>query len=109
VADDLVAQGQQAGVDFGQAFGVGGVVLNFASGAVCDGRMRDLILGIADDATLAKVMVFGRGGTAVEVINDKALGSAARSAAGTASGCAHPGVGAAEDLSRRAGDTARGG
>jgi acetyltransferase len=32
-----------------------------------------LILGIADDPTFGPVMVFGRGGTAVEIINDKAL------------------------------------
>jgi acetyltransferase len=34
---------------------------------------RELILGLADDATFGPVVVFGRGGTAVEVINDKAL------------------------------------
>jgi acetyltransferase len=34
---------------------------------------RELILGIADDPTFGPVMVFGRGGTAVEIINDKAL------------------------------------
>jgi len=34
---------------------------------------RELILGIADDPTFGPVMVFGRGGTAVEVINDKSL------------------------------------
>ncbi|HUL98926.1 MAG TPA: GNAT family N-acetyltransferase, partial [Mycobacterium sp.] len=34
---------------------------------------RELIAGIADDATFGPVVVFGRGGTAVEVINDKAL------------------------------------
>ena len=34
---------------------------------------RELILGIADDPTFGPVMMFGRGGTAVEVINDKAL------------------------------------
>ncbi|MFG3757047.1 acetate--CoA ligase family protein, partial [Klebsiella pneumoniae] len=32
-----------------------------------------MILGIADDPTFGTVIVFGRGGTAVEVINDKAL------------------------------------
>jgi acetyltransferase len=32
-----------------------------------------LILGLADDPTFGTVIVFGRGGTAVEVINDKAL------------------------------------
>ncbi|VIO72907.1 Succinate--CoA ligase [ADP-forming] subunit alpha [Bradyrhizobium ivorense] len=33
----------------------------------------ELILGIADDPTFGPVIVFGRGGTAVEVINDKVL------------------------------------
>jgi acetyltransferase len=34
---------------------------------------RELILGIADDPTFGPVIVFGHGGTAVEIINDKAL------------------------------------
>lgn len=34
---------------------------------------RELIAGIADDKTFGPVVVFGAGGTAVEVINDKAL------------------------------------
>jgi acetyltransferase len=34
---------------------------------------RELILGLADDPTFGPVMVFGRGGTAVEIIRDKAL------------------------------------
>jgi acetyltransferase len=34
---------------------------------------RELIAGLADDPTFGSVVVFGRGGTAVEVINDKAL------------------------------------
>ena len=34
---------------------------------------RELIAGVADDAAFGPVIVFGRGGTAVEVINDKAL------------------------------------
>jgi len=34
---------------------------------------RELILGIADDPTFGPVIAFGRGGTAVEIIRDKAL------------------------------------
>jgi acetyltransferase len=34
---------------------------------------RELIAGIADDPTFGPVIVFGRGGTAVEAIDDKAL------------------------------------
>lgn len=34
---------------------------------------RELIMGFADDPTFGTVIVFGRGGSAVEVINDKAL------------------------------------
>ena len=36
-------------------------------------RGRELIAGLADDETFGPVVVFGRGGTAVEVINDKSL------------------------------------
>ena len=36
-------------------------------------RARELILGLADDPTFGSVIVFGHGGTAVEIINDKAL------------------------------------
>jgi acetyltransferase len=36
-------------------------------------KARELIIGIADDPTFGPVMVFGQGGTAVEVIDDKAL------------------------------------
>src|SRR5262249_26554008 len=36
-------------------------------------KARELILGIAEDPTFGPVIVFGRGGTAVEIINDKAL------------------------------------
>ncbi|MCG7392190.1 bifunctional acetate--CoA ligase family protein/GNAT family N-acetyltransferase [Microvirga sp. ACRRW] len=34
---------------------------------------RELIAGLADDPSFGPVVVFGRGGTAVEVINDRAL------------------------------------
>ena len=36
-------------------------------------RARELILGVVDDPIFGTVVLFGRGGTAVEVINDKAL------------------------------------
>jgi acetyltransferase len=36
-------------------------------------KARELILGISDDTTFGPVVIFGCGGTAVEVINDKAL------------------------------------
>jgi acetyltransferase len=36
-------------------------------------KARELIVGVADDPTFGPVMVFGQGGTAVEIISDKAL------------------------------------
>ena len=36
-------------------------------------KARELILGFTDDPIFGTVVVFGRGGTAVEIINDKAL------------------------------------
>ncbi|MBV9560588.1 MAG: bifunctional acetate--CoA ligase family protein/GNAT family N-acetyltransferase [Bradyrhizobium sp.] len=36
-------------------------------------KARELIVGLADDPAFGTVVVFGRGGTAVEIINDKAL------------------------------------
>src|SRR4029078_9409674 len=37
-------------------------------------KARELIAGIADDPTFGPIVVFGGGGTAVEVIDDKAIG-----------------------------------
>ena len=40
---------------------------------VVKAKARELIVGLADDPTFGTVVVFGRGGIAVEIINDKAL------------------------------------
>ena len=36
-------------------------------------KARELIAGLADDPTFGPVVVFGRGGTAVEIIDDKSM------------------------------------
>src|SRR5205085_7544598 len=36
-------------------------------------KARELIAGLADDPTFGPVVVFGQGGTAVEIIDDKGL------------------------------------
>jgi len=36
-------------------------------------KARELLLGLADDPVFGTVVVFGRGGTAVEIINDKSV------------------------------------
>jgi acetyltransferase len=36
-------------------------------------KARELIAGIADDPTFGPILAFGHGGTAVEIVNDKAL------------------------------------
>ena len=70
-------------------------------------KARELILGLADDPTFGTVVVFGRGGTAVEIINDKALAlppldlQLAREP-----DRAHPRLAAVARLSRRAGGQA---
>ncbi len=45
-------------------------------------KARELILGLADDPTFGTVVLFGHGGTAVEIINDKAAFVALDEAAG---------------------------
>ena len=37
-------------------------------------KARELIAGIADDPTFGPIVVFGSGGTAVEIVDDKAIG-----------------------------------
>ena len=49
---------------------IGGVIVQ---AMVVRPKARELILGLADDPTFGTVVVFGRGGTAVEIVNDKAL------------------------------------
>ena len=84
-AAPLLADGMQVALkilspDILHKSDVDGVRLNLASeaavreaaGAIL-ARARELIAGLADDPTFRPVVVFGRGGTAVEVIDDKAL------------------------------------
>ncbi len=70
-------------------------------------KARELILGLADDPTFGTVVVFGRGGTAVEIINDKALALPPLDLpSGPRPDRAHPRLPAAARLPRRAGGEA---
>jgi len=64
--DDILARARKLRPDAR----IGGVTLH---PMVLRPKARELIAGVADDPTFGPVVVFGRGGTAVEVINDKAL------------------------------------
>ncbi|MGY4480976.1 acyl-CoA synthetase (NDP forming) [Bradyrhizobium sp. LM3.2] len=75
---------------------------------VVKAKARELILGLADDPTFGAVVVFGRGGIAVEIIDDRALcAAAARSATGPRPDRPHARVTAASRLPGRAGGEAR--
>jgi acetyltransferase len=65
-AHEVMAKAKQARPDAR----IGGVIVQ---PMIVRPGARELILGIADDPTFGPVIVFGRGGTAVEIINDKAL------------------------------------
>jgi acetyltransferase len=92
LSPDIVHKSDVGGVrlnltDEGSVHGAAGDVLLRARKAKPDARItgvtvhpmivrtqaRELIAGLADDPTFGPVVVFGSGGTAVEVINDKAL------------------------------------
>ena len=66
-------------------------------------KARELIAGLADDPTFGPVVVFGRGGTAVEVINDKSLALPPLDLKLAESDRANAGVAHPQGLSRRAG------
>ena len=65
-ADDIIANAKK----LKPAARIDGVIVQ---PMVIRPKARELIAGIADDPTFGPVIVFGRGGTAVEVIDDKAL------------------------------------
>jgi acetyltransferase len=65
-ATDILARAKAAKPDAR----ISGVIVQ---AMVVKAKARELILGLADDPTFGSVIVFGRGGTAVEIINDKAL------------------------------------
>lgn len=65
-ADDIIARARTARPDAR----IAGVSVH---PMITRPKARELIAGIADDPTFGPVIAFGRGGTAVEVINDKAL------------------------------------
>jgi acetyltransferase len=65
-ATDILARARAAKPDAR----ISGVIVQ---AMVVKAKARELILGLADDPTFGTVIVFGRGGTAVEIINDKAL------------------------------------
>jgi acetyltransferase len=65
-ATDILARARAAKPDAR----ISGVIVQ---AMVVKAKARELILGLADDPTFGTVIVFGRGGAAVEIINDKAL------------------------------------
>lgn len=65
-ADDILARARQARPQAS----IDGVIVQ---ASLQRPKARELIAGIADDPVFGPVIVFGRGGTAVEVIDDKAI------------------------------------